>query len=221
MFKLISTTVVAACLTFGAHASVFSFDDSALQDTLVDSVSSDDGTISAKLKVEANRNRHNSNVDQALIFDTENGVDGDPDLQSTFLSDDGRRKSNAGGVLVISENDLLNGQLPDDNQNGGKIIFTFDQLITFNGFSIYDDAFVTVTSDTGATFDARVRNDGRFDDFSVGDDRFAGSRQLTFDFNGHSGAIDNLQISAVPLPAGVAFLLSGIAGLGLLRRRAA
>lgn len=221
MYKLLSVSVLASSIAFGAQASVIDFDDIALQDTLVDFVSSSDGLVMASLEVTANRNSSNSGVDRALIFDTENTVDGDPDLQSSFLSDDGTRRSNAGGVLVIAENDLSMGQLPDDNQNGGSIVFNFDTMVNFTGFSIYDDALITVTSDNGASFFAQVDGNHRFNDFLIGDDRFAGSQMLTFDFNGHSGAIDNLQVSAVPLPAGLLLLLSALGGLGFARRRAA
>ena len=220
MFKCVVASLLASSVAFGAHASVFTFDDFALQDTLVDQVTTSDGQITATLEVSANRNNQNSDVDRALIFDTQNGVDGDSDLQSGFLSDDGTRTSDAGGVLVIAENDLSNGQLPDDNQNGGVIVFMFDTLVTFTGFSIYDDASITVTSDNGATFSAEVDGNHRFDDFLIGDDRFAGSKILTFNFNGHSGAIDNLAVSAVPLPAGLVLLLGALGGLGMLRRRA-
>ncbi|MEM7471243.1 MAG: VPLPA-CTERM sorting domain-containing protein [Pseudomonadota bacterium] len=218
---LVAGFAVAAA---SAQASVFDFDDPALQDKIVTSVTTSDGLITANLKVVANKNSQNSDVDEALVFDTENGADGDPDLQSAFVSDlNPAVTANAGGVLVIAENDLSNGQLPDDNQNGGSITFEFLKAVDFSGFTIYDDANITVTSNLGGSVSANVVGDGKFSTFSFGGPGLNGVTSLTFDFGRASGAIDDIQVSLsqVPLPAGLPLLLAGLGGFALLRRRAA
>ncbi len=222
MKTLLTTTLLSVGLAGGALASTFDFNDAALQDTLVDRVTTSDGAITATLDVFANRNYFNrdaNRVHEALIFDTENGADGDPDLQSGFVRDGGSDVSFAGGVLAISENDLGAGDLPDDNANGGTITFNFLQAINFTGFSIYDDASITVTANNGASFSAGVEDDGAFNDFAIGDERFFNVTSLTFDFGNHSGAIDDLQVSAVPLPAGLPLLLAGLGAFGIAGRR--
>jgi hypothetical protein len=222
MKNLLTTTLLSVGLAGGASASTFDFNDAALQDTLVDQVTTSDGAITATLDVSANRNSSNrgaNRVHEALIFDTENGADGDADLQSGFRRDGGSDFSFAGGVLAISENDLSAGDLPDDNANGGSITFNFLQAVNFTGFSIYDDASITVTADNGASFSAGVHADAAFNDFLIGDERFFNVSSLTFDFGYDSGAIDNLEISAVPLPAGLPLLLAGLGALGIAGRR--
>lgn len=222
MKTLLTTTLLSVGLAGGAFASTFDFNDAALQDTLVDRVTTSDGAITATLDVFANRNYTNrgaNRVHEALIFDTENGADRDSDLQSPFTRDGGTDVSFAGGVLAISENDLSAGDLPDDNGNGGTITFNFLQAINFSGFSIYDDASITVTANNGASYSAGVATDGAFNDFAIGDERFFNITSLTFDFGRDSGAIDNLQVSAVPLPAGLPLLLAGLGAFGIAGRR--
>lgn len=219
MLKTIFTTLAFVGAASVAQASTFDFDDPALQDTLVTSVTTSDGLITADLTVVANINRQNpdrdhdgfADVNAALIFNAAAGADGDPDLQFP----------DAGGVLVIAENDLSGGQLPDDNQNGGTITFDFVQAVNLDGFTIYDDATITVTADNGATFSASVGTDGASDSFLIGDDRFAGITSLTFDFNGESGAIDDLLVSLtqIPVPAGMPLLLAGLGAFGIAARR--
>lgn len=220
MLKTIFTTLaVAGAATTGANASVFDFNDPSLQDTLVSSVTTSDGSITADLTVFANINRSNrdndgdgfADVNSALIFDAANGVDADPDLQF----------ADAGGVLVIAENDLSGSRdLPDDNSNGGSITFDFVQAVTLESFSVFDDATITVVT-ADATFVADVPGDGESDSFLIGDDRFAGVTSLTFDFGTASGAIDDIVVSltAVPLPAGLPLMLVGLGALGIARSR--
>lgn len=220
MKTLTMIATMAAVGTAGAGvASTFDFNDPALQDMLVSSVTTSDGAITADLSVRANRNHFNRDLDAALIFDTENGADGDSDLQSGFVRDGGSDVVFTGGVLAIAENDLSYGQLPDDNANGGTITFSFLQAVNFTGFSIFDDATISVSADNGATFGASVGTDGGFNDFLIGDERFFNVTALTFDFGHESGAIDNLEISAVPLPAGLPLLVAGLGAFGLLGRR--
>lgn len=195
-----------------AQASVFDFNDAAIQDTLVSSVTTSDGLITADLTV-------SGGINQALVFDADgpfvptNGATGDPDL---------RGNPAAGGILVVAENDPAVTGVPDDNATGGSITFDFVQAINLEGFTIYDDARVTVVSG-GATFTEEVTQNGGFGSFLIGDDRFSNVSSLTFDFNGDSGGIDDILVSLaeVPLPAGAPLLMAGLGAFAIARRRKA
>ena len=139
-------------------------------------------------------------VDRAVIIVTLDPAGGDTDLD---VSDPAGPQF--GNVLIIQENE---GE-PDDEMRGGTIIFAFDRPIAFDGpitFDGLDDVDVTVTADTGAMASLTVLADGGSGSLSgLG---FAGVSTPTLDCSG-SGAIDDLQISTIPVWA--ALPLPGLA----------
>lgn len=154
-------------------------------------------------------------IDQAWVFDTDNPTGGDFDLAAPFL-DSG---ATPGNVLIIQEND---DGVPDDAGAGGTITFVFDRAVRFLGFDAFDDFGIDVSgSEAGQVFTAtngRDRGDATFGGFDWV------TTSLTFDFNGtgpggRSGAIDNLQIAAIPVPAGLPLLALGLGLLGWAGRR--
>ena len=210
---LVTATALMLSGTF-AQASTIDFNTFGDGD-LVTSVASDDGTVTANVSAIGG-------ADEARAFDTTNMSSHDPDLEGPFTNDvDSSITSSPGNVLIIQESARLASGTPDDNRSGGVITFNFDQLIDLSGFSIYDDATITITADTGATATRSVDTDGQFNTFAFAPTLFAGVSWLTFDFNGESGAIDDLlvEVSVVPVPASLPLLLAGLGGLIALRRR--
>lgn len=171
---------------------------------------------------------------QGIIFDTENPTGGDADLGAPLTRIGPDEGSIAGGnVLIISEDGNLNN--PDDNGSGGVFSFDFDGVVTFLGFDGVDftdagaNLIVTLFDDAGGTlftYDFAAESMA-----SVGDNEYysfftnvfgagiAGVALATIELTG-SGAIDNLTFdAAIPVPAALPLLLSGIAGLGFAMRR--
>ena len=212
------TTIAAGGFAFSAPAAVIDFNDPAIQGTAITSVSSDDGTVTASVSAIGG-------TDQAVVFDTTATRTADPDLQDPFrLTDEaGPGTVRPGGVLIVQERDLSIGG-PDDNARGGVLSFVFDQVIDFTGFRIFDGAVVTVSTSSGASAVFSVdeppnQNYGNrvYGEFSF-TGLFDGISDLTFDIRG-SGAIDDLQVAAIPVPATLPLLIAGIGGLGFAARR--
>ncbi len=149
--------------------------------------------------------------DIAVAFDTSRTGTADPDLEGTFTNGIGRT-FNAKRALIIQENP--NGG-PDDDGLGGVITMQFSSALDFLGFTILDDANITVTSDLGHTLSASVAEDNMFKRVRTND--WIGISRLTFDFGNASGAIDNLRFDVpaeVPVPASLPLLAGGLAALG-------
>ncbi len=198
----------------GAQAAVLDFEGLS-NGALVDGFSfMDNGiTVTATLSVIGGAN-------EARIFDTDLTGTADPDLEAPFLGGGALRPGN---VLIIQEEAGVASAIPDDNADGGVITFTFDRAVNFLGLSVLDDATLTISSDgSGLTRRPSITRDGAGRNFAFRDDIFGDLTRLTIDFNGASGAIDNLSfaaVPAVPLPAALPMLLAGLGGLAWLGRR--
>lgn len=215
------TMALAATFAFGtaAQAAVIDFNDTAIQDTVISSIASNDGTINADITVVGG-------TAQAVVFDTTGANIRDRDLLDPFRNDDGTVTGiRPLGVLIIQEDNGAD-TTPDDNAGGGSITFNFDQAINFSSFRIFDDATITVsTSGRAETFAGSVatppnENQGNrvFGEFDIANGIFNNVRDLTFTFSG-SGAIDDLEVSPVPLPAALTLMLAGLGGLGAVGSR--
>lgn len=143
----------------------------------------------------------------AQTFDTTETNTEDPDLEFPGAG--------LGNVLIVNENI----KRVDDNARGGTITFLFDSVVKFIGVTLVDlerNQPVTITADGGYNSGAQSNGDNQFSSFTPGSVLF--TRELSFNFRG-SGAIDNLQISAVPIPASALLLIGGLGALGAVRRR--
>lgn len=226
--KACITAAVLAIAPFAASASVFDFEDFTNGATVA-SVTSSDGLISASVSAFDRVPGRNPlfQAGTARAFDTAETNTADPDLEIDFLNDDtGVADTNfrPGNVLII-QNPRTAPTL-DDNQSGGTITFDFTTgPVGFTGFTIVDDADISVTATLlgGGLFNVgsfSVDRDRGFDVFSFGE--VADVTSLTFDFGTASGAIDGLTFTSptpVPVPAALPLLLAGLGGLGAVARR--
>ncbi|MEM7694342.1 MAG: calcium-binding protein [Pseudomonadota bacterium] len=130
----------------------------------------------------------NSNIDLAMVFDTDNPTGGDHDLAYTGL----------GGALIISEDGHSHD--PDDSAKGGDVTFDFANPVdltsitlldaergaTFTAFDAAGNQIGVVTAGNGSD------NDQRTIDLSSLD----GVSKLVANIKG-SGALDNLTFDTV------------------------
>lgn len=152
-----------------------------------------------------------------MAFDGGNPTGNDNDLADPFSSALG---SQSFGIFpVISEDG--DSSDPDDNARGGRMIFRFDQSITFISADLLDieEPGVRIILDGTNVFGRKARvgasGDNQFA-FVDGADPVRGT-VLQVRFRG-SGAIDNLAVQPVPLP-GAALLFGTALGIGAAIRR--
>ncbi len=210
--SLVLAATTALAFAVPASAAVLDFNSFA-SGVAINSISSDDGTVTATVTT-------TGGIGQALTFDT--GLTGtdDPDLEAPFtlFSDPTAPTVNPGNVLII-QTDAGN---PDDDADGGTIRFDFDTAVNFTSFRIFDGAAIDVSSTSGGFFAGFVPEPtvggsnlyGQFDVSGLFDNIF----DLTFTFKG-SGAIDDLNVTAVPVPAALPLLLGAFGALGYVGRR--
>jgi len=163
----------------------------------------------------------NGNTNKAQIYNSRiNGVGQDPDLErpnnvATPNDDSSAYLSN---VLIISDNGNT-GSSTSDEGLGGSITFDFNRRVNISGVTVID-------AEQGSNeIDIAVNgNTPSVTDIFVGDDLWQaldldlnGVNSVTF-FFGRSGAIDNLLVSEVPVPAAGILLLSALGGFAGVRR---
>lgn len=214
MKKLLPLLVPLALAGAPAYAAVLDFEGLA-NGSVVDSFSFVDNGVTVTGTVSAT-----GGANEARVFDTNLTGTADPDLEGPFS---GGAMLSPGNVLIIQEEAGVASAIPDDNADGGVITLTFSSLVTFTGLSVLDDARVTISSNANSRErTVEVDNDNFGRNFAFSSRVFGDFTELTFDFNGESGAIDNLQFSAlaaVPVPAALPLMLVGMGAFGIASRR--
>jgi hypothetical protein len=171
--------------------------------------------LTGKIKVD-----NNDAPDIGMIFDTDNITGGDTDLKSPFESVQGLGPLFAGKVLIISEDG--NTSKPDDEQKGGVITFLFDRLVNFVSIDVLDTEEgsnrALISSDLGFLSAAIFSGDRKYNRFTSTDAKLQGISSLTVDFGG-SGALDNLTVVPVPVPAALPLMVMALGALGVAARR--
>lgn len=227
MIKTLTTAVAAiAALAGAAHAGtvVIDFEDRTSGDVVTDQYEGvtvrgrrvlRDGTVLSR-------------VDRAMIFDTSVLTGQDGDLLAPFIGEDGVMTLDPGNILIVSEDGDAGD--PDDSGSGGRIVFDFDEAVTFQGFNAFDindgEGLVVRAFDLGGELIARFSNEDRtspdngymtFQDLAI-----EGVGRLSFRFSS-SGGIDDLMFDtpdAVPVPAAALLFATGAGGLFARRKLA-
>ena len=232
--RTLATTAIGLLMGGAASAAVIDFDSSngvaVINGQDIYSIMSADGSVTANVSTVVNPS---GNTTVARAYATVDGAGNprggrDPDIEPTYVVVDtlGPLVAPINNVLVVDEtpDDRNNtGNEVDDNRSGGVITFDFTAMdVLFSGVTFIDDGSLIVSGSLdGNTVFSNTINNGNTENalqrLALGTS--ARVDQLTFDFGRNSGAIDNVLVSAVPLPAGVALLMTGLAALGFARRR--
>lgn len=224
---------LAAAVALAPNAAALVIDFEGLgAGTIVDNEYADLGiTISAL--------NFDNNLDLAVVFDTNNPTGGDSDLGGPFTAgpDNNLGSIAPGNVLIIQENDNCNAltcTTPDDegSRPGGQFTFEFDQAVTLNSIDFFD----VELPEAGPGEDNRISlfdiNGGLialnfFTPDTGGDNQWArtffgveGVARIVINMGG-SGAIDNIDVTVVPVPAALPLFLTALGGLGFMRKRKA
>ena len=175
-----------------------------------------------------------SSPDVAVVFDSGNPTGGDDDLEAPFFTDnpDIPNEYNPNNILIIQENGpcSLVCDTPDDDANGGTIVFEFDAPATINSIDVFDieenedsgvfEFYAFALSGDGeliATFSIPVTGgDNTWDRVTFDDLSNVGTFGIVL---AGSGAIDRLDFTIVPVPPAVLLFGSALALLAGVRRR--
>ena len=232
--RTLAASALGLAMCGAASAAVIDFDTSngvgVINGQDIYNIMSADGSVSASVTTIVNPS---GSTTVARAYATVDGAGNprggrDPDIEPTYVVVDtlGPLVDPINNVLVVDEtpDDRNNtGNEVDDNRSGGVITFNFTAMdVLFSGVTFIDDGSLVVSGslDGNAVFSSVIDN-GRTENalqrLALGTSALVD--QLTFDFGSNSGAIDNVMVSAVPLPAGVALLMTGLGALGFARRR--
>ncbi len=171
-------------------------------------------------------------IGEAWAYDTTDNTNGDADLLGPFSTAGGSVTGyNAGNVLIIQENNGSN-TTPDDNASGGTITFDFDAPVILTNMDVMDMMLGKVTIKFFDNSSTQIGLDwANLTNTDTGDSTFpnlfetiqfgsgisgVSSMQITLD---GSGAIDNIGVSAVPLPAAAPLFASALGLFGFMRSR--
>ena len=173
--------------------------------------------------------------DVAVVFDTGAPTGEDFDLEAPFFTDnpDIPNEYNPNNVLIIQENGPCSSMMcdePDDDRNGGTIIFEFDAPVTVNSIDVFDIeenentgtfelfAFAfTGDGDLIATVSIPVTGgDNTWDRVTFDDLTNVGSLGI---FLSGSGAIDRLDFTVIPVPPAMVLFGTALVLLAGVRRK--
>lgn len=211
----------------GANAAVLDFEGFANGQII------DDEYAALGVTISADSNRAGF-PDLAVINDTAVDNPRDPDLNGPF-SNPALGAREPGNILIIQEFAESCGNLevsnvcgkPDDEENGGQLVFDFAQDVVAQSLNIYDiDAGQTGgtitlfdrSGNTLAQFAIPDIGDNAWTQILFGNEGTAGVARIVVDLIGEGG-IDELAFAAVPVPAAVWLFGSALAGLAVVRRR--
>lgn len=176
------------------------------------------GGITATVSAEGNTD---PGLGEARLYNTDPPVGADPDLEAPFdnVGGVGPDELDPGLVLIIQQSA---GGVPNDDGSGGSITFSFNQMVTFMGFDIFDDVDnFSVEGDGQDQVLDGIDIGGNNDYLRIADLNWSVT-SLTFDFKNASGAIDRFVFEApseVPLPAGAPLLLAGLGAFAWMKRK--
>ena len=210
-------------------AFIIDFEDLAAGTIVDDEYSAQGVTISAL--------NFSNNLDLAVVFDSNNPTGGDGDLGGPFTPgpDNPFGSIAPGNILVIQEDgdcDAFTCTTPDDegSRPAGQFIIEFDQAVTLNSIDFFD----VELPESGPTDDNRIslfdiNNDLIALDFFTpdtgGDNQWdravfdvSGVSRIVINMGG-SGAIDNINVTVVPVPAALPLFLAALSALGFMRKR--
>jgi len=216
----------ALAIAQSSAALVIDFND-LTAGTIVDDEYSAQGVLISALNFD-------NDLNLAVVFDTDNPTGGDSDLGSPFMNDTLGALS-PGNVLILQENDNCDDftcTTPDDegSRPAGQFIIEFDQAVSLNSIDFFD-VEVLETDPLESTRIALFDSNGDMIDLDFftpdtgGDNRWEraffgvdGVSRIEINLGG-SGAISNIDVTVVPVPAALPLFLAALGGLGFMRKR--
>lgn len=174
---------------------------------------------------------------RVVVFDTSNGNNGsDPDLHSPFSQDAYTiGPVNPGNALIIQDDTNLStcggGFCADpDDEVDGQFILDFSHGVQLSSIDVLDigeatldlffaNALLASIDVPGVGGSGNGEDDNKSGTFVL-DNQFANLVIDRFVFSlGNSGAIDNIVVSTVPVPAALPLLGAALAAIGFAARR--
>jgi len=170
-------------------------------------------------------------IGQAWAYDSnvQSPTNGDPDLDGPVFVDNGGNQKSLGNILIIQE-DNGDNRRPDDNGRGGTISLDFTSTVKLVSIDVVD---MPLGSFTISLFDSLDNSLGIFNNLenteTTGNQNGLNMFETLYfgDLSGvsrmdlslrHSGAIDNIVVSNVPLPAAAWLFGSALIGFAGFKR---
>jgi len=214
MYKYLAASVAAVFIAGSAQAAVFDFETGFSGGDTPASVTA--GGVTATVST-------GDAGHPAMIYDTGVLTGGDTDLVADFaLVGTSVFDYDPGNIMIISEDG--DSSDPDDDRNGGVLMFTFlGTLVDLTSVDIFDAESggneIDIWVNGLEVITGLVTGNHKYDTVDLS--AFTGVNSVWFEFGG-SGAIDNLAFEApapVPVPAALPLLMAGLGSLGFVARR--
>lgn len=207
MHALVSICAGAAMCAGSAGAAVLDFEGLAGNSIYDGSPISLGGGLEVTLSTTAG-------TGQIGIFDTDVPSAVDPDLVGPITPVGGGPAGDFGNVAIIQGS---NFPPVNDFAGGGDIVFSFNRLVRLNSLDIIDAEEGATVMIGGLMSSELIGADNMFVSFSNDlDVGLVDSFVVSFD---GSGAVDNVSVAPVPVPATLPLIAVALGGLGLLGRR--